>query len=243
MSGHSKWAQIKRQKGVADQKRASIFTKLANVITIAARKGGDPAMNFQLRLAVDRARSFNMPKENIDRAIKRGTGELGGQAIEEVVYEAYGPSGVALYMTALTDNKNRTIADIRHVVSECGGKIGSANSVAHLFAAKGVIRIERTNIPAAWADIELQLIDSGAEDIQEEDEGVTLLCAPSSLAAVSDFLKTAGIALASSEVEMIPLVTAPVTDADAKQKIEKCIEQLANLDDVESIATNAVFSS
>lgn len=243
MSGHSKWAQIKRQKGAADQKRSSLFTKLANTITVAARQGGDPSMNFKLRLAVDRAREFSMPKENIDRAIKRGTGELGGQAIEEVVYEAYGPAGVALFMTTLTDNKNRTIADIRHIVSRYDGKLGGANSVAHLFAPKGVIRIERANVPAQWETLELRLIDAGAEDIQDEPEGITILTPPHSLLAASALLKSAGIALASEHVEMTPLITLPVTDEPTKQKIEKCVEELENLDDVEAIATNAVFSS
>lgn len=243
MSGHSKWAQIKRQKGAADQKRASLFTKLSKTITVAARQGGDPSMNFKLRLAVDRAREASMPKENIDRARQRGTGELGGQTIEEVIYEAYGPAGVAIYITALTDNKNRTIADIRHVVSQHGGKIGSSNSVAHLFASKGVIRIERAHIPANWGDVELQLIDAGAEDIQEEAEGITILTSPHGLSAAGDIVKLSGVSIASQEVEMTPLVSVPVADEATKQKIEKCVEELENLDDVEAISTNAVFSS
>lgn len=241
MSGHSKWAQIKRQKAVTDKKRGSIFTKLGNAITLAARTGGgDPEMNFKLRLAIDRAKAVNFPKDNIDRAIKRGTGELGGAEIVEVVYEGYGPSGVAIFIETLTGNKNRTVADIRHILSLHGGKIGSANSVAWMFAKAGVIRIAREHKPQEWENIELELIDAGATDIQEEEEGITILCPPSLLDAIKKVLEAHTVPITSSDVEMNPTTTVEIADPAEHERIEKLISALETLEDVTAVSTNYV---
>lgn len=163
MSGHSKWSQIKRQKGVADVKRGNLFTKLCNNITIAARLGGgSQETNFRLRLAVDKAKAASVPRDNIERAIKRGTGELGGAQIEEIVYEGYGPGGVAILVETLTDNKNRTAPLIRNIFSKHGGNMGGPGSVAWMFAPKGVIRLEIASLKSSKEDVELAAIDAGA---------------------------------------------------------------------------------
>ena len=188
MSGHSKWAQIKRKKGVADVKKGAMFTRLGREIAIAAREGGgDPDANFALRLAVDKARTSNMPKENIERAIKRGTGELneGGQ-LEEVMYEGYGPGAAALLVQVLTDNRNRAASEVRHIFTRGGGNLAAANAVAWMFEKKGVITIEGVKNPD---DLELELIDAGADDFKADGNVLEVYCAPEHLKALREALE------------------------------------------------------
>jgi len=177
MSGHSKWSTIKRQKGAADAKRGALFTRLGNQITVAAREGGgDPEMNFKLKLAIDMAKAGNLPKENMERAIKRGTGELAGEKIEEIIYEGFGPDGVAIMLQALTDNRNRTSSAVKHLFSKFGGNLGGPKAVSWMFIKRGVLRT-----PQVDQALELALIDAGVEDILRDDEGVTILTQPNDL--------------------------------------------------------------
>lgn len=243
MSGHSKWATTKRQKAVVDAKRSSAFTKLANVITIAARRGGDPEMNFSLRLAIDRARDANMPKDNIERAIKRGTGEGGGAAVEELLYEGFGPGQAAFLVETVTDNKNRTAADMRHLFTTHNGSLGASGSVAWNFERKGVVRIGAEELEEKGKTVdefELSLIDAGVEDILKEDEGWTLYTAMADLQKVKQFLDSQNIAVASAELEYVPKETKNIS-ADDKKKIEQFIEALEGNDDVSNYYTDAVL--
>jgi YebC/PmpR family DNA-binding regulatory protein len=234
MSGHSKWATTKRAKGATDAKRAVIFTKLAKAITVAAKAGGsDPGANFKLRLAVDQAKSANMPKENIERAIKRGTGELGGGVIEQVSYEGFGPEGVAFIIDCLTDNRNRTSANIKHLFGKYGGNLGGPNSVSWLFEPKGVILIN--NLPE---DLELELIDAGAQDILRETEGVTIYTQPGDLQKAKEFLEKKSLAAESAEVQQIAKEKKAVS-SEIKEKLEKFFEDLEDDEDVNNYYTNA----
>jgi len=236
MSGHSKWAQIKRKKGVADVKKGAMFTRLGREIAIAAREGGgDPNANFALRLAVDKARSQNMPKENIERAIKRGTGELneGGQ-LEEVMYEGYGPGGSALLVQVLTDNRNRAASEVRHLFTRGGGNLAAANAVAWLFEKRGIITIE--NVKNA-EDLELELIDAGADDFKTEGNVLEVYCAPEQLKALRDALEKRKLAIASAELAWIAKTPAQVTDDQAVQTM-KLMEMLEEHDDVQKVHSN-----
>jgi len=242
MSGHSKWATTKRQKAVVDAKRSSAFTKVANVITIAARKGGDPEMNFSLRMAIDRAREVNMPKENIERAIKRGTGELGGAVPEELVYEGFGPAKAGFIIEVLTDNKNRTAADIKHLLTKYGGALGASGSVSWNFEHKGVIRImneELKNKNLANDEFELALIDAGVDDIQKENEGWTLYTRIENLNKVKNFLDGKKIATESAALEYVPKEEKTVSEEE-KNKVEKLIEELEENEDVSNYYTDIV---
>ncbi|MDP3043611.1 MAG: YebC/PmpR family DNA-binding transcriptional regulator [bacterium] len=231
MSGHSKWATTKRQKAVTDAKRGAIFTKLSNIITIAAReKGGDPDTNFSLRMAIDKARTANMPKDNIERAIKRGTGELAGAAIEELVYEGLGPAKSQFIVKCLTDNKNRAAANIRHLFTKHGGAFGS---VMWNFESKGVIRIakdELTNNKLSAEEFELELIDAGAQDILKEEEGVTIYTKIEDLQKVKKFLEEKNIKTESAEIEYIAKEDLALSGED-KERVEKFIEELEDNED------------
>ncbi len=238
MSGHSKWSTIKRQKGAADQKRGALFTKLGNNITIAAREGGgDAEMNFKLRLAMDKAKAANMPKENIERAIKRGTGELAGDGIEEIVYEGFGPEGVAIYIEALTDNKNRTVANIKHILSKYGGNLGGPGSVAWMFDRKGVIRILSEDLEISEDDLSLKAIDAGAEDIVSEEDGIIIYTAPEKLEAVKKLLEKSGVKISFAETEFVPQDKVVVSEA-AKSNLEKLYEELEENEDISNYYTN-----
>lgn len=231
MSGHSKWATTKRQKAVTDAKRGAIFTKLSNIITIAAReKGGDPDTNFSLRMAIDKARAANMPKDNIERAIRRGTGELAGAAIEELVYEGLGPAKSQFIVKCLTDNKNRAAANIRHLFTKHGGAFGS---VMWNFESKGVIRIakdELTNNKLSAEEFELELIDAGAQDILKEEEGVTIYTKIEDLQKVKKFLEEKNIKTESAEIEYIAKEDLALSGED-KERVEKFIEELEDNED------------
>ena len=233
MSGHSKWSTIKRQKAATDAKRSAAFTKLANMITVAAReKGGDPDTNFTLRMAIEKAKAANMPKENIERAIKRGTGELAGEQIQELIYEGFGPAKSQFIIKSLTDNKNRSAANIRHIFSKHGGAFGS---VSWNFEQKGVIRISDPEFKVA--DLELDLIDAGADDIIEEKEGVTIITKIEDLQKVKKFLEEKNIKTETAEIEYVPKETMTVSGED-KGKIEKFIEDLEDCEDAADYYTN-----
>lgn len=237
MAGHSKWKQIKRKKAVTDQKRASQWTKIIREITVAAKMGGgDPDGNPRLRLAIDNAKAANMPNDNIDRAIKKGTGELEGVQYQEVAYEGYGHGGAALYIETLTDNANRTVADLRFTMNKYGGSLGTSGSVAWQFDRKGQIWVD-----AKRYDEESTLmaaLEAGAEDMQTEDGQYIITTEMTSFAQVQDALRQAGIAIDSAELAMVPKNTVDVRGEDA-QKLVRLMEMIEELDDVQKVSTNA----
>ena len=238
MSGHSKWATTKRRKAAVDAKKGAVFTKIAKLITIAARGGGDPAANFSLRLAIDRAKAINMPKDNIERAIKRGTGQSGGAQIEELIYEGIGPAKAQFIVKCLSDNKNRTASEIRHLFSKHGGALGT---VMWNFTQRGVIMIEQADIndkKLTGENFELELIDAGAEDIQKEDQGLTIYTAPPDLQKTKQFLESKNIKTESAEIEYAAKESIGLS-ADEKIQVEKFIEELENNEDVSDYYTNA----
>jgi YebC/PmpR family DNA-binding regulatory protein len=239
MSGHSKWATTKRQKAVTDAKKGAAFTKYGNLITIAARKGGDPLTNFSLRMAIEKARMVNMPKENIERAIKRGTGELAGAQIEELIYEGFGPAKSQFIIKCLTDNKNRTAAEIRHVFGDASGSLAN---VAWNFELKGVILItaEELKNKKLNDDFELELIDVGAQDLRKEAAGVTIYTKPEDLQKVKQLLETKDIKTESAEVEYAAKDYLQLNDED-KEKVRKFIETLDNNEDIADYYTNVNF--
>lgn len=241
MSGHSHWAGIKHKKGIEDARRAKIFAKMARFIVIAARdKGGDPAMNPSLRMAVEKARSVNMPADNIERAIKRGTGEGEGMALEGVLYEAFGPGGAAVLIEGITDNKNRTLPEVRKIVTEHGGRMADPGSVAWMFERKGYLTVptddknQMTN-----DDVELKAIDAGADDIKKGDEGVVVYTAPDKLMEVKKNLEGAGIAIRETGFEYIAKNALPPSDEKTQAQLEKFFEALDEHDDVQEIYSNA----
>jgi YebC/PmpR family DNA-binding regulatory protein len=239
MSGHSKWKSIKHQKGVADSKRSQVFTKFGHEISVAARQGGpDPDSNPRLRLAIDRAREQNMPKDNIERAIKRATGEGGEATIEEVVYEGYGPGGIAILVHALTDNRNRTVSDVRNVFARAGGNLGEAGSVAWLFETRGVITIDANGLEAD--DIALRAIDAGADDVQVDAGAVEIYTKPELLEAVRRALSESGVPVASAEISQVPKSTITLDARKAEQAL-RLLDALDSLDDVQRVASNADF--
>jgi YebC/PmpR family DNA-binding regulatory protein len=240
MSGHSKWATIKRKKGAADAKRGQLFTKIGRELTLAARSGGgDPNGNITLRLLIAKARAANMPKENIERAIKRGTGELEGAALEEITYEAYGPHGSALMIKTLTDNRNRTISEVRAVLSRHSGRMGELGSVAWMFDQKGVIVIEpRGKDPDELA---LAVIDMGADDVNVEPHVVEVYTSPSDFHKVQHALEAQHIETESAQLEMVPKNKLELSPDDAVATL-KLVEILEELDDVQNVYTNLEIS-
>lgn len=233
MSGHSKWHSIKQKKGAADAKKGKIFTKLARAITVAAKDNPDPGTNFQLRLAIDQAKAANMPKENIERAIARSTGE-GREALEEVIYEAYGPGGVAIIIEVLTDNKNRTVSNLKHIFSVHGGNLGSSGSVAYLFERKAAVRAKGLgNDPEA---MELKLIDAGAEDIVDEDGIKIIYAAPEKLKNILNALGE-NIDIEYSGLEWIARDRVS-PDTETRTQLEKLFEALEEEDDVNDYSSN-----
>jgi len=238
MSGHSKWSQIKRQKTVTDKKRGNVFTKLANTITIVARQGGtDPEMNFKLRLAIDKARAGNMPSDNIERAIQRGSGEAGGQSLEEVIYEGYGAEGVAIIIEAATDSKNRTTAVIRNILNKHQGRLGNSGRVTWMFDKKGVIRILKSTV-ADSQGLELQAIDAGAEDLAVEVEGITILTAVNDLVKVKSALEKAGQQIEMAEIEMVPKNKVQISPG-SQASLSKLFEELEECEEVSNYFNNA----
>ena len=236
MSGHSRWSTIKRKKGAADAKRGKIFTKLIREIATAARVGGgDPGANPRLRLAIEKGRAANMPKDNIERAIKKGTGEGATEAYEEVVYEGYGPGGTAIYVEVLTDNKNRTVGELRHVLTKYGGNLGSSGCVAYLFSKKGVLTFDRAGL-----DVDALLeasLDAGAEDAEESGTVVEVTTAPADFDAVKSALTAKGFPPASAELSMIPSTTVRLEGKDAETMLQVA-DALEDLDDVQHVHAN-----
>jgi len=237
MSGHSKWATIKRAKEAKDAKRGNIFTKLGNNITVAARNGGDPEINFSLRIAIDKAKAANMPKDNIERAIKRGTGELGGAQIEELTYEGFGPAKTGFIIEVLTDNKNRSAAEIRHLFTKHGGSLGSLNSVSWNFDHLAVIRIVQENLPQNADELELELIDAGADDIKKENEGMTILTAIENFQKIKKLLDQKNIKTESAGIEYIVKDEKEISEEE-KKKVEQFIEALDENDDINNYYTD-----
>ncbi len=237
MSGHSKWASIKHKKGAADAKRGQLFTKLIKEVTAAAKTGGgNPDGNPRLRLAIGKAKEANMPKDNIEKAVKRGTGELPGVIYEEVLYEGYAPGGVAVLVEALTDNKNRTTAEVRNLFARNGGNLAGAGSVAWIFQKKGYILVERPKVE------EERLMDlalsAGAEDLKTGETTYEVTTSPKDLEQVKQALTQAGIPLASAELTMLPTSTVPVTDEASARKILAFMEALEEHDDVSHAYAN-----
>lgn len=242
MSGHSKWHNIQVRKGKQDQARAGVFTKLARLITIAARAGGgDPDANFALRLAMEKARAANMPKDNIERAIKRGIGELtDSAALEEALYEGFGPGGVALLVEAVTDNKTRTVSDLKHIFAEHGGALAGPGSVSWQFERLGAVRLGRSKkeeVGSQKSDFELKLIEAGADDIVESDEGVEIFCPVDKLQAVLEAVKSSGLEPDDSGLEWVGKETVTITPALAAQ-VQALVEALEENDDVKAVFGN-----
>ncbi|NLY29111.1 MAG: YebC/PmpR family DNA-binding transcriptional regulator [Firmicutes bacterium] len=241
MAGHSKWSNIKHRKSKEDARRGQLFTKLARQITIAAREGGgDPQSNFRLRLAVEKARASNMPNDNIDRAIKRGTGELEGDRLEEIIYEGYGPAGMAVLLEALTDNRNRTASDLRHLFSKYGGNLGESGCVAWMFEKKGRLIINTEVTPVDEETVMLEAIESGAEDIEVEENYIEIITAPGDFQAVKESLEASGYVFDDAEVTMIPTNTVEIP-ADKTEQALKLLEALEELDDVQQVYANGDF--
>jgi YebC/PmpR family DNA-binding regulatory protein len=235
MSGHSKWATIKRAKAITDAKRGKAFTKVAKNITVAVRTGGgaDPNFNFQLRMAIDKAKEVGVPKENIERAIKKGAGE-GKEAIVSVTYDGYGPAGSAFIVEAVTDNSNRTLQSVRNIFVKHNGRLGEQGSVSWMFESKGQILIERQK---GMDDLPLELIDQGVEDVKESEEGLEIYTLPLDLEKIKKFLEAKGLKVASAEVIMKPNQSVDVSDLE-KEKIHTLIEALEDDDDVVSVHSN-----
>lgn len=237
MSGHSKWATIKRKKGAADAKRGAQFTKAAKEITVAAREGGgDPDGNARLRSAILAAKAMNVPNANIERAIKRGTGEIEGASYEEVTYEGYGAGGVAFFVTGLTDKKTRTFPEVRKIFEKCGGSLGKDGSVAFLFEQKGVIVV---GADAASEDRLLEIVlEAGAEDMQRQDDGAfEITCEPGSYLAVREALESASVPTLSGQVAMVPTTTTRVEGKEAEQVL-RLTEMLEDHEDIQDVWSN-----
>ena len=237
MAGHSTWKQIKHKKAITDSKRAASWTKVIREITVAAKAGGgDPAGNPRLRLAIDNAKSVNMPNENIDRAVKKGTGELEGVSYEEVTYEAYGPGGVAILIETLTDNPTRTVADIRKWLSRNGGNLGTTGSVAWMFDRRGQIIVDASRHDEA--SVMEAALEAGALDMEIEDESFTVVTEPSDFHAVQDALREKGITWEDAALDMVAKTEVRVEGAEA-EKLVKLLELLEDMDDVQKVYSNA----
>jgi YebC/PmpR family DNA-binding regulatory protein len=237
MSGHSKWANIKRRKGAVDAKRGKIFTRLIKELTVAARLGGgDATGNPRLRSAILAAKTVNMPKDNIDRAIKKGTGELEGAIYDEITYEGYGPGGVAILVDCMTDNRNRSVAEVRYFFSKSGGNLGESGCVSWMFDKKGSMLVDKNNIDEEKL-LELAL-DAGAEDVVEEDDEFQVLTAPEDFLTVKESLESNGISFLEAEISMIPQNTVKITDEKVARQLLKLLENLEDFEDVQNVHAN-----
>ena len=239
MSGHSKWSSIKHQKGVADARRGQLFTRLTREIMVAVREGGsNPDSNFRLRLAVQKAKDNNMPNENIERALKRGSGELEGATLAELTFEGYGQGGTAILVKALTDNRNRTLQDIRNIFSRNGGSLGESGCVAWLFDSRGVISTDAKGLETE--DLALQAIDAGAEDVSIDNSHVEIYTKPEELEAVRKMLEQQDISITSAEISMVPKTTVQLDEKGALQTL-KLLDKLEEMDEVQHVSSNADF--
>lgn len=238
MAGHSKWHNIQRRKGKQDSVRGQLFTKLSRDIYHAAKEGGgNPDTNFRLKTAVDRARASNVPMENINRTIAKATGTLPGVTFEELVYEGYGPSGVAVMLEVVTDNRNRTAAAIRHIFSKRGGNLGETGCVGWMFRRVGRLAIAKDTTELSLDDLILQAIDAGADDVRDSEDGFEIITAPEQFAAVRDAFEQQGVIFADTEITYEPTTYTPVDDSVADAVID-LIEALEENDDVQTVYTN-----
>ncbi len=238
MSGHSKWSTIKHKKGAADAKRGQLFTKLSKAIIVAAKEGGpDPGANLSLQNAIEKARSYSMPKDNIERAIARGAGtDADGASYEIVIYEGYGPDGVAVLVEALTDNRNRTASDVRHTFAKNGGNLGTSGAVAWLFERRGVVLVDAEAVDED--ELVLAAAEGGADDVERDGSTFVVSSAPESLAAVRQAVEAAGIGIQSAELTMIPKTTVEVAEEVSARKLIRLIEALEENDDVQEVSAN-----
>ena len=238
MSGHSKWSTIKHKKGAADAKRGKLFSKLTRAIIVAAKEGGgDPTANLALQNAVDKARSYSMPKDNIDRAIAKGSGaDADASSFETVVYEGYGPSGVAVIVEALTDNRNRTAGEVRHVFAKNDGNLGGSGAVAWLFERRGVVIVEADGVDED--ELMLAAAEGGADDVTRDGSTFQVTSAPEQLAAVREAVEAAGFAVDAAELTMVPKTTVEVADENEAKKVLRLIDQLEDNDDVQDVYAN-----
>jgi YebC/PmpR family DNA-binding regulatory protein len=238
VSGHSKWSTIKHKKGAADAKRGKLFTKLSKAIIVAAKEGGpDPAANLSLQNAVEKAKSYSMPKDTIERAIARGAGtDADAAAYETIVYEGYGPDGVAVLVEALTDNRNRTASDVRHTFAKHGGNLGTTGAVAWLFERRGVVLVDAESVDED--ELTLAAAEGGADDVELDGTVFQVSSAPESLSAVRDAIEAAGIDVQSAELTMIPKTTVEVAEEAAAKKLIRLIEELEDNDDVQDVSAN-----
>lgn len=240
MSGHSKWANIKRKKGKADAARGKVFTKIGKEISVAVKEGGpNPDANSKLKDIIAKAKANNMPMDTINRAIKRGSGEMDGVDYEEIIYEGYGTSGVAVIVQALTENKNRTAGDVRHAFDRHGGNMGTSGCVLFMFEKKGVMVVEKSD-SVDEDDLMMMALDAGAEDFSTEDDSYEIITTPEDFSAVREALEGNGIEFASAEVSMIPNTTVALDETSAA-KFEKLIDMLEDNDDVQEVWHNAEF--
>jgi len=239
MSGHSKWSTIKHKKAKEDAKRGKVFTKLIKEITVSAREGGgDPTGNAKLRMIVDKARAANMPQENIVRAIKRGTGELEGVSYEEAMYEGYGPHGIAIIVETLSDNKKRTVSDVRHLFSKMGGNLGESGSVAWMFEHKGVIKFSAGGL--SEDDLLGKLLDCNAEDVMVIDDVASVICAIPDIEPVKKCVEETGLKVEAADVEWVAKNKVAIEEKDKEEKIYKFLEAIEDLDDVQNVYANLV---
>jgi YebC/PmpR family DNA-binding regulatory protein len=238
VSGHSKWSSIKHKKGAADAKRGKLFSKLSRAIIVAAKEGGpDPSGNLALANAIEKARSYSMPKDNIERAIARGSGaDADAQAFETVVYEGYGPSGVAVIVEALTDNRNRTASDVRHVFSKNDGNLGGSGAVAWLFERRGIVLVDAEGVDED--ELTLAAAEGGADDVTRDGTSFVVTSAPEYLVTVREAIEAAGMPVASAELSMVPKTTIEVAEAGAAKKILRLMDALEENDDVQDVYAN-----
>jgi YebC/PmpR family DNA-binding regulatory protein len=238
LSGHSKWSSIKHKKGAADAKRGQLFSKLSRAIIVAAKEGGgDPANNLALQNAIEKAKSYSMPKDNIDRAIAKGSGaDADADAFESIVYEGYGPEGVAVIVEALTDNRNRTAADVRHLFAKNGGNLGTSGAVAWQFERRGVVVVPTSGVDEE--ELFLAAADGGAEDLEADGDVFQVTSAPESLAAVREAIEGAGFPVESAELQLVPKTTVAVEDEVKARQVMRLIEALEENDDVQDVYAN-----
>lgn len=241
MSGHSKWSQIKRQKGAADVKRSATFSRLTNAIIIAAKNGGDPNSNFALKMAIEKAKTGSMPKENIDRAIKRGTGELAGAKVEEILYEGFGPRNVGILIETATDNRNRTNSEVKNVLTSFGGKLAGSGAVTYQFKRMGKFLIDISG--KVQEELELQIIDAGAEDFEEQADVLAVFTKPDQLEIVKRALEEQGLQIKEPMLTWEPKSNILIEDEADEEKMIKIMEALDALDDVTAIHANFELAS
>lgn len=239
MSGHSKWANIKHQKARSDEKKGKEFTKIAKELIIAARQGGgDPEGNSKLKMMIQKAKAINMPNDNIARAIKKGAGELEGDAFEELIYEGYGPNGVAVMLDIATDNRNRTASEVRHLFSKHNGNLGESGCVAWMFKRCGLITVNRENIDTDPDEFMLKVLEFGAEDVRDDDDIIEVITAPDDFMAVKEAMEQDGISIEDADIVMLPQNMVDINDEEQARKIMKLIDVLEDHDDVQNVYMN-----